>query len=569
MSFAAITVANLNKLYRVWPNPSDMLLEALFGGRRHRDFQALTDISFEVMAGSVVAIIGRNGAGKSTLLRIIAKTLDATSGDVSVVGRVSAILELGSGFHGEYSGRENIYLGGLCLGLTRQEITKKFDEIVAFAELEDFIEQPFRTYSTGMQARLTFSVATCVDPDVLIIDEALSVGDARFQLKCYDRIRSFKDRGKSILLVSHSISSIVSICDRAILLEKGRLIANGDPNDVSNLYHELLFSPNAPNISGPAAVSIASNAIAKAPVASEKQSGELVVAGEAMARDDQEETAAGQEISLASHPESDRLVAAALDTSVNMRERRYGLRRAEIASIRLVDLNGKLVRTVESLKEYIVVCRILAQDPADDLGIGFHVRDSRGVELYGWDMQGSGMFPPLKPFQAGEGRDVAIRFRVNMAAGHYFIGITLAHWDRTKEDVRFDAHDLIVDATPTIHTSSLVNLEVELDENYSVTSKAPLVIRLGPFIRDQGHSWTFELSAANIPTDSAGYSSTSTVSILEDGNKIGPAHSTHEEVRRKGKGAYSHWEGVLYMSTSDNSDPNSNNRTYHAVVPQS
>jgi lipopolysaccharide transport system ATP-binding protein len=243
MSDTAIRAASLGKVFRVWRHPSDILKEALTGRRHHSEFAALRDVSFDVTRGSVVGIMGRNGAGKSTLLRIIAGTLDATSGSVLVAGRISAILELGTGFHPEYSGRENVFLGGLCLGLTRAEIAQRLDEIVAFAELEEFIDQPFRTYSSGMQARLTFSVATAVDPDILIIDEALAVGDARFQLKSFDRVRQFRRQGKSILLVSHSIDQVVSICDRAILLERGSIFAQGEPSLVGNIYHELLFGP--------------------------------------------------------------------------------------------------------------------------------------------------------------------------------------------------------------------------------------------------------------------------------------------------------------------------------------
>jgi ABC-type polysaccharide/polyol phosphate transport system ATPase subunit len=240
-----ICVRNLRKAYRLYAHPRQMLLEALTGRRRHDEFVALDDVNFDVGPGTVVGLMGRNGAGKSTLLRIIAGTLDASGGTLAVRGRVAAILELGTGFHPEYTGRENVYLGGLCIGLSRDEIDRRFDEIVAFSELEDFIDQPFRTYSSGMQARLTFSVATCVDPDILIVDEALSVGDARFQLKSFDRIRDFKRRGKSILLVSHSINQLVSVCDRAILIERGRMYADGDPNRIGHLYHELLFGAPA------------------------------------------------------------------------------------------------------------------------------------------------------------------------------------------------------------------------------------------------------------------------------------------------------------------------------------
>ena len=243
MSEPIISVCGLSKAYRIYSHPSQMIMEALTGHARYREFLALDNISFDVHPGSVVGLLGRNGAGKSTLLRIIARTLDATGGSVVSKGRISAILELGTGFHLDYTGRENIYFGGICLGMSRQEMHDRVDEIIAFSELEQFIDQPFRTYSSGMQARLTFSVATCVDPDILIIDEALSVGDAKFALKSFDRIREFKRRGKAILFVSHSINQVTAFCDYAILLDHGRAIAEGDPNKVGNIYHELLFGP--------------------------------------------------------------------------------------------------------------------------------------------------------------------------------------------------------------------------------------------------------------------------------------------------------------------------------------
>jgi ABC-type polysaccharide/polyol phosphate transport system ATPase subunit len=238
----AIRVDNLSKMFKMYSRPADMFWELLTGRQSYRPFWALRDISFEVCRGQVVGIMGRNGAGKSTLLKIITGTLDHTGGSISVTGRISSILELGTGFHGEYSGRENIYLGGLMVGLSREEIMGKMDWVIEFSELEDFIDQPFKTYSTGMQARLTFSTAVCIDPDILIIDEALSVGDAKFQRKSFGKIEEFRKEGRTILLVSHNANTINSFCDHAILLEGGRIFDQGEPHRISQVYYKLLFS---------------------------------------------------------------------------------------------------------------------------------------------------------------------------------------------------------------------------------------------------------------------------------------------------------------------------------------
>ena len=241
----AIRVSNLSKMFKMYSKPADMFWELLTGKGRHRPFWALRDVSFDVRPGQVVGIMGRNGAGKSTLLKIITGTLDRTGGSVSVQGRVSSILELGTGFNAEYSGRENIYLGGLMVGLTRDEILSKMDWIIRFSELEDFIDQPFKTYSTGMQARLTFSTAVCVDPDVLIVDEALSVGDARFQRKSFGKIEEFRKAGRTILLVSHDPNTIGTFCDHVILLENGKIFDQGEPQHISKVYYKMLFSSDS------------------------------------------------------------------------------------------------------------------------------------------------------------------------------------------------------------------------------------------------------------------------------------------------------------------------------------
>jgi homopolymeric O-antigen transport system ATP-binding protein len=412
VSGIAISVRALGKRYRLYGHPRDMLLEMLSGRPRHREFTALEDVSFELGHGSVVGLMGRNGAGKSTLLRIIAGTLDATAGAVTTRGRIAAILELGTGFHPDYSGRDNIYLGGLCLGLKRKEIDARVNEVIEFSELEEFIDQPFRTYSSGMQARLAFSVATCVDPDILIIDEALSVGDARFQLKSFDRMREFKRQGKSILVVSHSINQLVSICDRAILLDRGRLLMDGEPNAVGNAYHELLFGP---------------------PAAAEH--GLLP-------------------------PETAAEVSDEVGSGTDEREHRYGDGAARITEFRVLDAEGRAVTRLQSLEAYTAVMTIRAVLQTGELCAGILIRNGRGQDIFGTDTIRCQNLS-IAPLQPGEEAIVRMRLRANMAAGTYFFTASLARSDGTKHDVRFDSVMVEVGAVSTLYTDTVVNLEPE------------------------------------------------------------------------------------------------------------
>ncbi|HWQ33955.1 MAG TPA: ABC transporter ATP-binding protein [Blastocatellia bacterium] len=233
-----ISVQNVSKLYRIYDQPSGRLKEILLRGRRkyHRDFPALQNVSLEVRTGETVGIVGRNGAGKSTLLQIIAGILKPTSGDVRVEGRVTALLELGSGFNPEYTGRENILMSGQILGFSEAEMKERMEVIVQFAELEAFVDQPVKTYSTGMLMRLAFASAIHVDPDVLIVDEALSVGDVYFQRKSLDRMEYFRQSGRTVLFVSHDPALVQRFCDRALWLEAGRAQMYGTAHEVVTHY---------------------------------------------------------------------------------------------------------------------------------------------------------------------------------------------------------------------------------------------------------------------------------------------------------------------------------------------
>jgi ABC-type polysaccharide/polyol phosphate transport system ATPase subunit len=234
----AISADSLTKTFRIFGHPGDRIKQALTFGRMrfHREFTALREVSFDVKKGETVGIIGRNGSGKSTLLQLVCGILKPTSGKVEANGRISALLELGSGFNPEFTGRENVYFQGAVLGIQKAEMALRFDDIAAFADIGDFMDQPVRTYSSGMFVRLAFSVAIHVDPKILIVDEALAVGDSSFQSKCFQRIKAFQKNGGSILLVTHSLEQVGHFCDRVFLLDCGNLVADGSASETLTRY---------------------------------------------------------------------------------------------------------------------------------------------------------------------------------------------------------------------------------------------------------------------------------------------------------------------------------------------
>ncbi|EMQ71623.1 ABC transporter ATP-binding protein [Vibrio cholerae] len=247
----AIKIENVSKCYHIYEKPRDRLKQFIFPRiqkilgvvqrKYFREYWAVKNISFEVKRGETVGIIGRNGSGKSTLLQMICGTLNQTTGEIHTNGRIAALLELGSGFNPEFTGRENVYLNGAILGLSREEIDERFQDILDFADIGGFIDQPVKTYSSGMMVRLAFAVQAQSSPDILIVDEALAVGDAKFQAKCFDRLKQLKESGTSILLVTHSSEQIVTHCSHAVLIDKGGVIEQGHPNTVINKYMDLLF----------------------------------------------------------------------------------------------------------------------------------------------------------------------------------------------------------------------------------------------------------------------------------------------------------------------------------------
>lgn len=236
-----IEVNHVSKIYNLYAKPSDRLKETFFPKHpRHKEFSALQDVSFDVKKGEILGIIGKNGSGKSTILKIITNVLTPTEGEVKVKGKIAALLELGAGFNMEYTGIQNIYLNGQMIGFSEEEMNEKLDDIIEFADIGDHIYQPVKTYSSGMFARLAFSVAISVDPDILIVDEALSVGDIFFQNKCYRRFEEFRNRGKTILFVTHDMGSVVRYCNRCVLLNAGKKLAEGTPREMVDLYKKVM-----------------------------------------------------------------------------------------------------------------------------------------------------------------------------------------------------------------------------------------------------------------------------------------------------------------------------------------
>jgi teichoic acid transport system ATP-binding protein len=235
-----VKVENVSKVYRIYDNPKDRLKQFFFKKQYYREHYSLKNISFEVEKGRTLGIIGKNGSGKSTLLQIVANTLQPSSGSVTVNGKVAALLELGSGFNPEFTGKENVYLQGSIMGLSSKEIDERYREIVEFADIGDFINQPVKVYSSGMFVRLAFACAVNVDPDILIIDEALSVGDLQFQLKCMDKMKSFKNAGKTILFVSHDTYAIKNFCDEVIWMKDGEIFMRGEVQRIVELYEDYM-----------------------------------------------------------------------------------------------------------------------------------------------------------------------------------------------------------------------------------------------------------------------------------------------------------------------------------------
>lgn len=381
----AIQVKNVSKVYKLYEKPIDRVKETLGLTRKkcYTEHHALTDININVKKGECIGIIGANGAGKSTLLKIITGVLNPSGGEVAINGRISALLELGAGFNVEYTGIENIYLNGRMNGFTKQEVDERLESILSFADIGDFVYQPVKTYSSGMFVRLAFAVAINIEPEILIVDEALSVGDIFFQAKCFRKIEEFKNSGKTILFVSHSMGSIQKYCDRAVLLDKGRQLIDSTPKKAIDLFNKVL----------------------------------------SMKR---EEEAKEKNIQATCHREPNTKPGNAIlpmkqQMTVNPKTVEYGNHEAEIVDFGIFNSQNEITNTIKKGEVFTVKMKVHFNTDIQEPIFAFTIKDIKGTELTGSNtLLGDKMLA-----SAGADQDIEITFRqkMNLRCNDYLLAL--------------------------------------------------------------------------------------------------------------------------------------------------
>lgn len=421
-SAAAVRLTEAGKCYRIYSRPHHRLLQAALGWGRtyYREFWALRHVKLEVAQGETVGILGQNGSGKSTLLQLVAGTLAPSEGRIEVRGRVAALLELGSGFSPEFTGRENVYLNGSILGITREQMDERLQAIAGFAEIGDFLDRPVKMYSSGMVVRLAFSVAINVSPEVLIVDEALAVGDARFQQRCMSRIRQMRDEGVSILFVTHDIEACKRLCQRVYVLDKGGVVNCGPADTMGNWYLAFLTSLDNPQVR----------------MSTDETGGRQPEAGAGQA-----ETGGGRPKEFVWF--------------------RHGDGNGTIEKCELVDLAGQPVDFAYMDERYIVRFTLLFKTKLDTAILGFYLRDRLGTDLFGVNtLQEKTPIPPVEP-----GTRVTVEFETPMTLrpGYYSVSPGLAYNQLDLRYLDYIDHALVfrvVDRDPARHVFGLLHPDV-------------------------------------------------------------------------------------------------------------
>lgn len=395
MGELAIKVEDISKMYKLYEKPKDRFKEALGLTRKKRYYEhyALNHVSFDVKKGETVGIIGTNGSGKSTILKIITGVLNPTSGSLTIDGRISALLELGAGFNMEYTGIENIYLNGTMMGFSREEISGRLDSILQFADIGDFVNQPVKTYSSGMFVRLAFAVAINIEPEILIVDEALSVGDVFFQVKCYHKFEEFKKMGKTILFVSHDLSSISKYCDRVILLNKGIKLAEGRPKEIVDMYKQVLVQQEEER--------------------------------------DVPETKGVKEYKAGAWKEKMEINPDFID---------YGEKAAEIIDFAIVDDRGEITSNIKKDTDFIIKFKVQFHRDIEEPIFAFTIKDLQGTEVTGTNT----MYENISSGRVKEGeiRTVEFKQRMNLQGRNYLLALGCVGFSENKFSVYHRLYDL-------------------------------------------------------------------------------------------------------------------------------
>ena len=393
----AISVQGVSKIYKLYDKPIDRLKEAVSLTHKsyHRDFFALSDISFDVKKGETVGIIGTNGSGKSTILKIITGVLSPTTGTAEVSGNISALLELGAGFNSEYTGLENIYMNGTMMGFSRQEMERRMDDILRFADIGDFVNQPVKTYSSGMFVRLAFALAINVDPEILIVDEALSVGDVFFQAKCYRRMEEMMQNGTTILMVSHDMGSIIKYCDKVVLLNRGHFVAQGEAGKMVDLYKKILAN----------------------------QTDELA---EALIEEKKEALGLPVETTVSDKRMKDRM-------NLNPEVQEYGDGRASFEDFGTLDARGNVTNLLLKGEMFTIRERIRFHAPIEMPIFTYTLRDKKGTDITGTNTMFEGA--DIKPVKDGDVYTVSFRQKMNLQGGEYLLSMSCTGYENGEHVV--------------------------------------------------------------------------------------------------------------------------------------
>ena len=411
----AISVNDVSKMYKLYDNPMDRLKESLGLSRKkkYKEHYALNHVSFQVHKGETVGIIGTNGSGKSTILKIITGVLSPTGGEVSVNGRISALLELGAGFNGEYSGLENVYLNGSMIGFSREEIDAKLQSILDFADIGEFIHQPVKTYSSGMFVRLAFAVAINIEPEILIVDEALSVGDVFFQAKCYHKFEEFKKMGKTIVFVSHDLSSISKYCDRVYLLNQGNILGEGSPKAMIDTYKRVLVG----QYDGPESV------------------GEETAS---LLDDEDLQRAAAQK---ADEKGTDASQASMEAKGQNPNALEYGTKQAQIEEFYITDDRGVPTNAILKGSMFTIHMRVRFMDHIPAPIFAFSVKNVIGVEITGTNTMIEKAF--LDSVEPGEVKNVTFTQKMNLQGGEYLLSLGVTGYNQDTFEVYHRLYDAL------------------------------------------------------------------------------------------------------------------------------